>query len=492
MSLKKAAEQVRAQGRGKDTELVHLTKREVDAMGGLMAAAGARPTKNPKTGLPEFGFLDSMLPTILGMGANFIMPGSGMVVGGLTGALQNKDDPLMGAVLGAAGGYGGGNLAEGLTKMGSTAISPSAISAANAAADPIVEMTLAKEAAMAAGTQPATGMAAFQAGAQNAMNSPMGFVNTMGGFADTAKNAGLAAAPMLYDYMMPGQEEDQMKRPGDGAPRKFDYDAGYTGGTMTGTDFSSERDWFNPTYTRTMATGGQVQHFERGGVPAMTRGAPAPAAAPAAPVQAKNASGMPAFSFNPQTGGFSRVMEQPAAPAFGADDGYYGALEDAKGGRSLSLLGRLFGGDGSQRSGARSLVGTLAQRKMQNGGASPNWKSYAEGGEVHMESGGFVIPADVVSMAGSGSTDAGLAAFGRYLGAQPIKGPGDGQSDDIPARIDGKPVARVANGEAYVPRSTVQKLGGAKKLYDMVERVREMAHGKREQQRPVDLRKALN
>lgn len=81
MSLKDAAEHLRAQGRGEDTELVHLTKREVRAMEGLAKAAGGSLTRNPKTGLPEAGFLDSLLPAILGTAANFIIPGSGVIVG---------------------------------------------------------------------------------------------------------------------------------------------------------------------------------------------------------------------------------------------------------------------------------------------------------------------------------------------------------------------------------------------------------------------------
>lgn len=459
MSLKQLADQIRAEGRGKDTELVHMTKNEVRALHGLASIAGAKDTTNPKTGLPEFGLLDRMLPTILGFGANLIVPGSGVLVGAATGALQNKEDPLMGAVMGGIGGYGGGNLATGLTGMGASAVPAAEMAAANSlggAQGSMDALIAAKEATMApgwlqtgAGLQGPTGIEALQAGAQNAVNNPMGLVNTLGGIGPAAKTLGMAAAPAAYDYMTPGQG-DPMKRPGEGERREYDYDAGYTGGIMAGVDPSSERQWFNPTYTRRFAEGGEAK-----------------------PVQAKNASGTPAYNFNPQSGAFTRVMQSPQAGS-GA-----GAPEPM-----VSMgRGRFFDNIAN---------GAFAKmRREAMGRAMPSWKSYAQGGEVHMESGGFVVPADVVAMAGGGSTDAGLAALAERLGAQPIKGHGDGQSDDIPATIDGKAVARVANGEAYVPKSAVERLGGSKKLYAMLDRVRKQAAGHSRQLRPVDLDQAL-
>ena len=116
----------------------------------------------------------------------------------------------------------------------------------------------------------------------------------------------------------------------------------------------------------------------------------------------------------------------------------------------------------------------------------------AEGGEVQMAEGGFVIPADVVSMAGNGSSNAGLEALAQMMGAQPIDGPGDGQSDDIPASIDGTAPARVARQEAYIPPEIVARLGGADKLYNAIERIRKMAHGSSKQQRPVDLERVMS
>ena len=140
-------------------------------------------------------------------------------------------------------------------------------------------------------------------------------------------------------------------------------------------------------------------------------------------------------------------------------------------------------GDGTQGSASMSDYGGEAD--LAQGGIA----GLAIGG---MSKGGFVVPADVVSALGNGSTDAGLRALQSKLGKiKPIKGAGDGLSDSIPTSIDGKQPARVADGEAYIDPSTVAKIGngdmkkGAKKLYAMMARIRDQAHGKKTQQRKV-------
>jgi hypothetical protein len=108
----------------------------------------------------------------------------------------------------------------------------------------------------------------------------------------------------------------------------------------------------------------------------------------------------------------------------------------------------------------------------------------AEGGE--MQSGGFVIPADVVSHFGNGSSDAGLKILASKLGATPIKGKGDGMSDSIPTSIDGEQPALVAHEEAYLSPEQVKRAGGAKKLRAMMNRIREARTGSTEQGRKIN------
>jgi hypothetical protein len=108
----------------------------------------------------------------------------------------------------------------------------------------------------------------------------------------------------------------------------------------------------------------------------------------------------------------------------------------------------------------------------------------AKGGAL--ESGGFVIPADVVSHLGNGSSEAGLRVLAQRYGATPIKGDGDGMSDSIKTTIDGRQPARVANEEARLTKSQVQAAGGAKKLYAMMDKIRQARTGSKKQGKQIN------
>lgn len=96
-------------------------------------------------------------------------------------------------------------------------------------------------------------------------------------------------------------------------------------------------------------------------------------------------------------------------------------------------------------------------------------QAYAHGGvtkPVAMEDGGFVMTKKAVDGAGGPQ---GIATL--LPGARPIRGPGTGTSDSIPAFIQGRNTvtpARVSNGEAYVPKATVQQAGGSRQLYNLM------------------------
>jgi hypothetical protein len=122
-----------------------------------------------------------------------------------------------------------------------------------------------------------------------------------------------------------------------------------------------------------------------------------------------------------------------------------------------------------QRTMVQGKYGPLAQYAA-NGGLM---HAYAHGGHVNMEDGGFVLTKRAVDGAGG---PRGLAAL--VPGAQPIRGPGTGTSDDIPATIHGakgQTPARVSNGEAYVPRDTVQRMGGARQMYNLMNNLQRRA-----------------
>lgn len=107
---------------------------------------------------------------------------------------------------------------------------------------------------------------------------------------------------------------------------------------------------------------------------------------------------------------------------------------------------------------------------MAQYGFSPNnIITAAKGGEIHMDDGSFVVDARTVSELGNGSSNAGIELLER-LGGHAVRGPGDGVSDSVPANIGGRQEARVARDEVIFPAATVKRLGGAKKLYALMDK----------------------
>jgi hypothetical protein len=95
----------------------------------------------------------------------------------------------------------------------------------------------------------------------------------------------------------------------------------------------------------------------------------------------------------------------------------------------------------------------------------------------------------------------GISSLGGYSdyarGGRMLKGPGDGMSDNIPATIAGKQPARLANEEFVVPADVVSHLGngsseaGAKALYKMMDRVRQARTGNKKQGKQINPEKYL-
>ena len=78
-----------------------------------------------------------------------------------------------------------------------------------------------------------------------------------------------------------------------------------------------------------------------------------------------------------------------------------------------------------------------------------------------------------------------------------LDGPGDGMSDSIKATIDGKQPARLADGEFVIPADVVSGLGngsskaGAKVLYAMMDRIRKARTGTAKQGKEINAEKFL-
>jgi len=100
--------------------------------------------------------------------------------------------------------------------------------------------------------------------------------------------------------------------------------------------------------------------------------------------------------------------------------------------------------------------------------------------------------------AGMDMAGGGIAGLGGYSdGGRMLKGPGDGMSDSIPGIIGGKQPARLADGEFVIPADVVSHLGngstdaGAKRLYSMMDDIRKARTGRKKQAPEINVDKYL-
>jgi hypothetical protein len=108
--------------------------------------------------------------------------------------------------------------------------------------------------------------------------------------------------------------------------------------------------------------------------------------------------------------------------------------------------------------------------KKEAAGSSLDPENAAQGGIMHSSLGGYAA------------------------GGNPrlLKGPGDGMSDNIPATINGRQPARLADGEFVIPADVVSHLGngstdaGAKKLHQMMTQVRKERTGNPKQGKKIN------
>ena len=285
---KTEAAAVQSQGRGDDTMLIHMTPGEVSGLQALAEQHGGSLTINPETGLPEAGFLKSLLPTLIGAGLMMIPGVNALGAGLITGGLQfARTGDLGQGIMAGLGAYGGANLAGGLKAAGATAnpttttvsaAQPDLIQAGNVSADAARNLTPmetaifnADKAAMPTASfsyAPSTAPTALQetlAGATtytppvsftgnvaeagrgiSALGTETGrsaFMNEIGGGYGLATSAGSAlAAPLSQPAPMPEVAEPE-----------YNYDGPYV---------PSERNVRFPTADRDPADSSEFQYFD--------------------------------------------------------------------------------------------------------------------------------------------------------------------------------------------------------------------------------------
>ena len=183
-------------GRNNDSMLMHVTPGEVAGLQGLAQAAGGSLTTNPTTGLPEAGFLENILPTVLGFALSPFTGGlsAAALVGG--GEFLASGGNLQKGLMAGLGAFGGAGLG-GMMGLGGAGAAGSATAAANtaqtAASQTALNAVPMGANAIAAGAAPYTGMAgALSGGATTA--------------AAAAPAAASAAAPNLLAPLGPAAQ----------------------------------------------------------------------------------------------------------------------------------------------------------------------------------------------------------------------------------------------------------------------------------------------
>ena len=451
MATHQLAKGLASLGRHGDSMLMHVSPSEVAGLQRLGKMTGHKLHTNPHTGMPEafdFGnFLSALIPT----GVGFLLGGPGgaamgleagtaaaaaaPVIGGMAaGALvagAKGEDPLMGGLMGGLGGYGGGNMG----------------SAFGAATNPGITNTLSGNIGESLTSQ------ADKLASNTALNTVQGGKT--------------------------GIDFSQLAQGGSGSPGITLSPSDLAKGTLGETRGALEA--FAP-----QAAGGTSSMMDTGGrfvknlgginQAALKFGAPVGLAALSAmqpePIdmaaeEAKRKAEENKYK-DPITGRLNLLQSSPGLRL--ATGGTVGSNQStiASGG-----LQDLYGSNDNTTGAALSKdgygIGRLANLAAQGSIAKAQDTFYAMGGPVSFAEGGQ-----------------------NYLDGQ-----GDGMSDSIPATIEGKQPARLADGEFVIPADVVSHIGngsskaGSKQLYSMLDRIRKARTGHTKQGKEIKPHKYL-
>lgn len=555
MSLHTAANYLQSKGRNNDTMLVHMTPREVKGLQELAMATGGSLTINPDTGLPEAGWLDSLIP-MLGGALLTMIPG----VGPLAAA------GIMGAGYGAATGSLEKGLMAGLSAFGGAGLAGSLANAGGAA--------LAE-----AGGATATNLGE-QAVANTATQAlPAGYSTAGNAFSPTEMLQG-SVSPSQFTNIQANAAQNVLSNPNNftnltsnqlGALQSQAASAANPMDVVKAAGMSNATTGLTPA----QATGQGIKDVFSSGTKAMdfigdNKMALASAALPAAvsafgqqgispPVQDTSDEGNYLDRLSPNFRAQGPVRPNPyyqaRYPTYAASGGLMSAnpptpgLMDGAQAANVNFMGKDMYPMSDQRTAqyaVPSQMPTSAQQAMASYEANTNPLTgavtmasggiarYAPGGLSHLPVKGVYSDTDpdtakkpsdeaamirlnkVLGAANLGKAkmpktsikglgdlpDVKAAASGGSIGGysdggRMLKGPGDGMSDSIPAVIGKKQPARLADGEFVVPADVVSHLGngstdaGAKRLYGMMDKIRKARTGRKKQAPAVNVGKYM-
>ena len=482
--LKSLAQELRSYGRNGDTVLAHINPQEA----GILKALGGSGTINPHTGLPEYFFkavsravaapfkaVNEVVKAIPGIGpaidrglvsldkaVGSAIPGGwntlaqtalaftplglparvGLAALGGSGAFGPKGKfNFQRALMSGALAYGAGQLAEGLQAAGGAG--------ADATAGQIASNLGVEGASALPGSQAA--MLAEQAA---------GFGEA--GLRNIASSAGYNALPSAganaFAYNAAGELV-----PASVAPQITGATTNISPNAAPGFfDKIGATDFVSQTGDNLAAAGRGVQNLTGFGT-----GAKAAGSAFTGPV---TTGGMTALAMG--TMGLAQLDEQEKMLS---EQYQQGQVNDTEYNRQMALIA-----DGRRR----------AEEAVR---ANPY--QFARGGSIDDEIGGDYSAQGM----DQGNLQKGLFGMGYAMGGQPrfLSGGGDGMSDSIQATINDKQPARLADGEFVVPADVVSGIGngsskaGAKRLYGMMDRVRKERTGSTKQAKAVNPAKVM-
>jgi hypothetical protein len=369
MSLHLAAQHLAAKGRGPDDTLVHMSKGEVHSLQALAKANGGSLTTNPETGLPEAGFLSSMLPMVAGaalMATGVGAPMAALMVGGGAAMMSGS---LSKGLMAGLGAYGGANLGQSLAEQG---VQQAALEQGTAEA--------AQQGAPASFTDKIGQMGQ----GVSSLGQPGVASNVWNGLGSTSAKAATVAG--LASPLLMQQNQAQAPAPDNSQnPYQYTFDPGRVGPTPVpdvpgyghqNQNFGKEQRYFNPSFTP-LPGGGPVEQMSNNNAIGQNTGYPmadihqnAYATPYQQPISQNVLSGAQDVSIDPYSG-----QEKFASGGLSNLGGY-------------SDGGHLLRGPGDGVSD--SIPATI-------GGKQP----------ARLADGEFVVPARIVSELGNGSTEAG-------------------------------------------------------------------------------------
>jgi hypothetical protein len=541
MSLQHVAKHLEQQGRGPDSALVHMSNKELAGLQALAQKHGKSLTINPHTGLPEAGILDSFLPAALGIGTAIFAPELLPFVAGAGGLYDYaKTGDLGKGVMTGASIWGAGSLAGGfaeagsqmgIEKAGETTASNFAnapVTAPNTASSMTEGLGGAEEAAKESAANAAKQSASNYINAQNFPNLSADQIANMqaNATADTVRGAGMA-----NQAMAPATSASRAASMGQGisslnsagsvlaahpaaalstvapmfmqqqqqtAPDLQSQQAPSYKGARLSPDFkgyqppqpdpayqAQYRDYVKNPYTNaaegglmSLSGGGDINEKQKTKKPTHT------AAAKIAMMPAWDAA-------QAELNNNFYMAQSPTGVASLPSAAPLGALTLAGGG-TVEQMSRENAMGNNQMFPQAGLGGLTGMNSFQNATNTPMGTNVIEPTDA------ITDPYTGAMKFAMGGDVGGEYNLGSYSdGGRLLKGPGDGMSDNIPAKIGKHQPARLADGEFVIPADVVSGLGngstdaGAKRLYAMMNKVRKARTGTAKQGKQINADKYI-